>query len=292
MKKVVCINTGEIFHSIDEATKKYNIGIGLIGRNCKGQRKSAGKLNGNSLKWMFKEEYDKLSKEKQEQLKHQSTQKRIICLNTREEFYSNADAARKYNLPSDNISSCCNNKSYSAGELNGEPLVWMNIKDYKKLSEDEICAILKKRSTTKRKKVICINTGEIFDSVRDASRKYHSKNISACCLGKLNSAGELDGKKLHWMHYNEYIDLSEDERQDILKRFERRQRFGKKTTRVVCLNTKEIFDSIVKASSKYNITAGNITLCCRKRISTAGKINGEKAKWMYYDEYIKQNDIQ
>jgi group I intron endonuclease len=62
----------------------------------------------------------------------------------------------------------------------------------KKLSEE-----------TKRKlgkKVICLETQEIFNSLRDAEKKYNiaHESISACCRGKLKSAGKLDGKKLHW----------------------------------------------------------------------------------------------
>lgn len=50
-------------------------------------------------------------------------------------------------------------------------------------------------------KVICIETKEIFRSITDASKKYNinKSNISACCKGKLKSAGQLaDGTKLHW----------------------------------------------------------------------------------------------
>ena len=55
---------------------------------------------------------------------------------------------------------------------------------------------------------------------------------------------------------------------------------------IICLNTKEIFNSILEASKKYNSTI--ISQCCQGKKKSAGKLfNGTKLKWMYYDEYIK-----
>lgn len=54
-------------------------------------------------------------------------------------------------------------------------------------------------------KVICITTGEIFDSIADGKRKYKTNHIHECCKGKIKSAGKLaDGTPLIWMYYNEY----------------------------------------------------------------------------------------
>lgn len=41
------------------------------------------------------------------------------------------------------------------------------------------------------KKVICINTGECFESIKKASEKYNldSSSISKCCRGKLKTVG-------------------------------------------------------------------------------------------------------
>ena len=58
-KKVLCINTGEIFNSIEDAEKWCGLKpLSNIGRVCKGERKSAGKhpLTKEPLKWRFVEE--------------------------------------------------------------------------------------------------------------------------------------------------------------------------------------------------------------------------------------------
>ena len=57
-----------------------------------------------------------------------------------------------------------------------------------------------------RIKVMCITTGETFDSIKDASDHYKAaiSNISACCRGRLKSAGKLNGTKLQWKHLEDY----------------------------------------------------------------------------------------
>ena len=51
-KKVICITTGEIFNSMREACRKYDINTGRMTECCQGKRKTAG-----GYKWeYFKEE--------------------------------------------------------------------------------------------------------------------------------------------------------------------------------------------------------------------------------------------
>ena len=35
-----------------------------------------------------------------------------------------------------------------------------------------------------------------------------------------------------------------------------------------------------------------ISRCCKGQRNSAGKINGEPAKWMYYEDYIKINPLK
>ena len=56
------------------------------------------------------------------------------------------------------------------------------------------------------KKVICITTNRIFDSIVEASNFYNIKghHISECCLGKRKTAGKLNGVPLVWMYLKDY----------------------------------------------------------------------------------------
>jgi hypothetical protein len=60
------------------------------------------------------------------------------------------------------------------------------------------------------KKVICLNTGEIFNSTRDPVTKYsflHKSGIQSCCTGKQKTSGihPITGEPMVWMYYDEYL---------------------------------------------------------------------------------------
>lgn len=50
-----------------------------------------------------------------------------------------------------------------------------------------------KYNSSKSRKIKCINTGEVFDSLGDAARKYNvsTSNLSACCRGKRKIVGGM-----------------------------------------------------------------------------------------------------
>jgi hypothetical protein len=54
-----------------------------------------------------------------------------------------------------------------------------------------------KIAISKLKKVICIETGEVFNSVSKALKKYNC-HIGSCCTGKIKTAGGY-----HWKYYTE-----------------------------------------------------------------------------------------
>lgn len=55
----------------------------------------------------------------------------------------------------------------------------------------------RKMSEAKSKKVLCVETGEVFSSIKDAYRKTGIRNISKVCQGKRKTAGGF-----HWKFYN------------------------------------------------------------------------------------------
>lgn len=51
------------------------------------------------------------------------------------------------------------------------------------------------------KKVLCVTTGEIFNTIKEAEEYYCCNNVSACCRGVQKSAGKLDdGTRLVWRY--------------------------------------------------------------------------------------------
>ena len=56
---------------------------------------------------------------------------------------------------------------------------------------------------------------------------------------------------------------------------------------VICVTTGVVYDSILEAERQTGVNQGNISNCCRGRNKSAGKLNGKKLVWMYYDKYLE-----
>ena len=91
-----------------------------------------------------------------------------------------------------------------------------------------------------------------------------------------------------WILVKEWETLNEEEKQQY---FSIKPKVRNKKREVILLNTKEKFDSLVQAQEKTGIDRTNISACCRKKIKSAGQINGEKAVWQYYDEYCAEKGV-
>lgn len=61
------------------------------------------------------------------------------------------------------------------------------------------------------------------------------------------------------------------------------------STKVVCVNTKEVFVSAVAAAKYYKSDNSLIGKCCKGKAKSAGKHpeTGESLQWMYYEDYLK-----
>jgi len=137
--------------------------------------------------------------------------------------------------------------------------------------------------------VICLTTGEVFDSIISAGSTYniHRSSISASCHTKINcSAGRhpINGERMIWMYYSDYLNTTEEQINKVLNSGYRK---------VICINTGEVFNSNAEAAIFYNINKSSISSCCTGKLSTAGKhpTSGEKLKWEYYnDSYFKKQE--
>ena len=58
--------------------------------------------------------------------------------------------------------------------------------------------------------------------------------------------------------------------------------------KVILINNGKIFNSLKEASNYVGLSSNStVCECCKGRKKSAGKINGEPAKWMYYEDYLK-----
>ena len=78
------------------------------------------------------------------------------------------------------------------------------------MPKENIDAIIHKRIAT-AKKVICLNTMQIFNCSEDAGKWINRNNgssIASCCRGEQLTSGThpTTGEKLRWMYYKDYLE--------------------------------------------------------------------------------------
>jgi len=215
-KKIICLTTGEVFKSQTKACEKYNISVANLSSCCRKIHKSAGRSTTTKeyLLWMFYDEY--LIKNQQlgwleEYINSHTCGNviKVICLTTGEIFKSQTVAGEKYNISPSGISGCCDinsiNKSAGKHPDTGEYMVWMYYEDYILKNEMQIESILE----SVQNKIICLTTGEVFNTQVDAFTKYNvnKSGICNCCNNKAKYAGKhpITNEPLVWQYYSEYI---------------------------------------------------------------------------------------
>jgi len=143
-----------------------------------------------------------------------------------------------------------------------------------------------KRKEHINKKVICLTTGKVYQSIIIASEecKVSPSTISACCRKKDIKLAYRDfetQEKMVWMYHYDYILKTKDEIRDI---FDNAKERNQKIKKIKCLTTGEIFKSQTEASDKYNIDVSSITKCCKGKQKYAGKhpVTNQEMVWEYY----------
>lgn len=167
----------------------------------------------------------------------------------------------------------------------------------KKLSEEVKQKISEKMSgkdNINAKAVVLLNTLETFDTIKEASNKYNisENSIINCCRGyrfidkrkkEIKLAGRLeDGTPLVFKYLEDFEKMNKEDINKLIKDAD---------TRVICLNTMEIFDYAQQGNEKYG--CGAVSECCKGRRKSSGKhpITGEKLVWMYYQDYLNQEKV-
>lgn len=84
--------------------------------------------------------------------------------------------------------------------------VWIYDEEWNGLTDKEKNKYFTVQPTIKNKErqIILINTGQIFNSIKEAHEATGINNISKCCRGKARSAGQINGEKAVWQYYDEY----------------------------------------------------------------------------------------
>lgn len=121
-KSIICINDMNIFDTITEASKYYNVKRKAISQTLSGRNPHCNSYDGK-----LKLEFDYYIEGKKYFPKNHihAQSKKVICVTTGEIFDSISIASKKYCIPTTNISKVCKKQRKTAGKLqNGTKLKW------------------------------------------------------------------------------------------------------------------------------------------------------------------------
>ena len=211
-KKVVDIETGEIYPGAREAAEIFNTTRGVINGVCRGEKN----IIHNKI-FLYLEDYEKMSPEdiKEEILKRWITRNSrgeivypLVCLNTGEIFPNAVEARKITDLSySDAIILCAKGRAeYGGISKDRQFLKWTYYNTYAEMSLEEIQRIIN-TPVKGHQPVLCITTGEKFRDAQSAADYFglFRTGITKCCQGKYHTCGEdKNGNRMQWKYLDEY----------------------------------------------------------------------------------------
>lgn len=214
----------------------------------------------------------------------------VICINDGVIYDSITQASEETNAHDSGIGQCCMYKSVSSGTCNvtGEPLIWRYLDDYLENGYVEYAPHHKGF-----RRVVCLNTGEIFEKINMATETYSLPEgcVWKACNNEARYGGinSVNNERLCWMYYEDYIGATE---QEIINKISLAYEKPKRGRSVICITTGEVFKNMTRACEKYDIKR-HISDVCNGRRSYCGihPVSGEKLIWRYSDEYIGNNEL-
>lgn len=223
-------------------------------------------VGGGSLKRLSQETIEKIAVKKRV---------KVILINTKETFDSAEEASSKYKVSTSSISMCCKGDRNFAGRLfNGEWMVWKFLSEY---DENEKHEFKQNKRANNKKKITCLNTKEVFNTINEAASKYEVERraISKVLNGWQKTCLSPNYGRLQFAYGD-----SEENAKDLEPLKVKRK--------ILCLTTNRVFESFYEATKTYNISSQyNLNRCLKGENRYCGKLeDGTKLKWAYYDEHL------
>lgn len=152
-----------------------------------------------------------------------------------------------------------------------------------KLSEErkrQISERQKGANNQHAKKVICLETLKVYDTMAQAREETGATKITECCKHYYK---RKTSNGLHWEYYDDR--LSDEDYKKVLQRLIKEQEENKNkhnteesikrliersSVPVICVETGTIFNSIRDACRAYNLSPPNVCNCCKGKKKTVG----------------------
>lgn len=253
-KKVVCIETGDVFDSISECGRILNIATQHICRACKNHTKT------HNLHFCYLEEYNS-SWQKHEKERTNANRKSIYCIELDKQWDSYVACGKELGVSSSIFTKLIQSQN---------PLeIHATVKGMHFCKPDEITIFkIVENSNTRidSRKVYCIETKETFDSITEAERRYKCTNILKCCKD-----WRYTSHSYHWCF------LEDLPMYKPVKQVDRIYRNGL-AKKVIRLDNGEVFESASCAAKSVNRNVSTLIEAIKKKTRCAG------AFWAYYYE--------
>ena len=235
-RQVLCIENNTVYKSASDAARQLGLSGSKISLVCNGKRHITGGLH-----FVF------VNNPNDEAKKFIWKKRRVLCIETNVIYDSIADAAKQIGISSTMISKVCNGKNKTTHGLN---FVFVD------MPEEEWQTF-----TTRKRRVLCIESGMIYESITEAARQLNSQPtcIKKVCDGKQGTACGL--------HFR-YADIPLEEQ----KQFEYKPDNRRK---VRCLDTGIVYPSVTEASRQLGPNASNISAVCKGKFKSVRGLHFE-----------------
>lgn len=271
------LNTGVVFRSLCQAEKLEKIGRASIKRSCE-----TGYLAMNDCRYAYVdlEDKEKLTEGHKKQLttRIRRCYSAIEHLGTGKTFRTVEEAAKAFNLKTNNVQAVCGNQYKTT---KGHSFCYID-HDGKKVIKSKHKQVIEELRAKER---YCLAVYELEDTKYQHPQLFATTVEIAETLGIRNRThipAVVEGKRSHVEGYR-VAKYDKREKKPILT--EKHKRAPRKVIRkVICLDDSKVFESCSDAARNYGVNAGQVGGCCKGKLMTTGR-----GKVRHRFAYIDQN---
>jgi hypothetical protein len=206
-----------------------------------------------------------------EKMNESKFRRAVRCIDTGDVFRSLKEAEDHFDIRAQNISQACLG---TIDQTTGLRFEYVELSDDVAIQSSPLSQEIKEKIRAAKgkrapKKVLCIDTGETFESVGAAANKFGMSRsaIALVCLGKNKTAAG---------HRFKYV-AKEFEVPSYENKNPSRRKFDGKRPWVLCVSTGDVFETLRAASKKLGVQCSGIGRVCRGKQKTA---NGLKFRYI------------
>lgn len=139
------------------------------------------------------------------------------------------------------------------------------------------------------RKIVCLNTRKEYSCGVYAAEDVGIREnyvIRSCTTHR-----GVTEDCLVFCYYEEFIKMTDEDITNILETAKKTRNHVTSSQKVVCLNTREIFDSGKIAAKEYRADYSYLVKCCKGLVYSSGKDTQDTPMtWMFLDDYLQASE--